>query len=233
MHINTIHMPVLVLASLVFLLSGTPSPAKEPGGSTVSPDRAAPSGFRESIPAHPGGKRRPVSFVAEEISLKIAGSRVSVTGRYLLQSDLPDKRAIPLAYPFPVGGAGHYPDTIRVFRGKDLAPVPFDEDRKQAAVFFRIEGEGDVEFTAYYSQKLRKREATYILTTTKEWGAPLQSATFHVTLPDSLIPIFWSYLPDRSERSGNQVTYIIHRTNFLPERDMIVRWKPRTERQSQ
>ena len=48
----------------------------------------------------------PVSFDGEEISLNVTANRVTVTGRYHLHSDLPGKHAVPLAYPFPMGGGG-------------------------------------------------------------------------------------------------------------------------------
>jgi hypothetical protein len=210
------------VAAIILLawFTAVPSFAREEGAAASPEGRAAPR-YRES---------GPVSFVGEEISLAITGGRVTVTGRYRLHSSLPGKHAVPLAYPFPVGAKADYPDTIRVFQGKELVPVKFDEDRKQAAAFFRIEAEGDFEFTAVYSQRLRAREATYILTTTREWGVPLQTAEFRVTLPNNLTPTYWSWPPDRTERKNGFTTYRIHRANFFPDRDLTVRWKPRKGR---
>ncbi|MFA6473048.1 MAG: DUF4424 family protein [Candidatus Latescibacterota bacterium] len=182
-------------------------------------------GDTEGQPFHPDNPTGPVSFVGEKISLTITPKRVSVTGRYFMHSNQPGKHTIPLAYPFPLGAASDYPDTIRVYREENGIPVIFEENRKQGDIFFSIEAEGDFEFTAYYSQKLRKHEATYILTTTKEWGAPLKSADFYITMPNSMIPIFWSFTPDSKKRSKGFTTYSIHRTDFLPLRDLTVRWK--------
>jgi hypothetical protein len=179
---------------------------------------------------HQDNPTGPVSFVSEVISLSITENRVSVSGRYNLRSNLPGKHTIPLAYPFPLGAASDYPDTIRVYQEKNGIPITFEENRKQGEIFFKIEAEGDFEFTAYYSQKLRKREATYILTTTKEWGAPLKSADFYITLPNNLIPTFWSFPPDSNQRNKGFTAYSIHRTDFLPLRDLTVHWKLRKAR---
>ncbi len=212
---------LLITVGTVLSLAEPPSP----GSDSVVTD------FRANLRPLPAEASGPVRFVSEEIDLRVTGGRVTVTGRYHLHSDLPETRAIPLAYPFPVNAGADFPDTIRVYQGKGRIPVPFEEDRNGAAVFFRIEAGRNFEFTAVYSQKLGAGEATYILTTTKAWGAPLRSARFTVTLPDSLVPVFWSYPPDRTERKAEGVTmYSIHRTDFLPDRDLTLRWKPRKAR---
>ncbi len=99
-------------------------------------------GIRTSVyaqairPVAPRGATGPVSFMREEIALRVDGNRAAVTGRYHLRANQPGTHTVPLAYPFPVGAAAEYPDTIRVFRGKDLAPVIFEEDpRARHGVF--------------------------------------------------------------------------------------------------
>lgn len=218
---------LLLCTDLPFTAGIAPSWANPPSPGPDTERSAVRTNPSPALTKAPG----PVRFVSEEIDVRVTEGRVTVTGRYHLHSDLPGTRAIPLAYPFPVNAGADFPDTIRVYQGKDRIPVPFEEDRKGSAVFFRIEAGGDFEFTAVYSQKLRADEAAYILTTTKAWGAPLRSARFAVTLPDSLVPVFWSYPPDRVERKTGGITvYSIHRTEFLPDRDLTLRWKPRKAR---
>ncbi|MEO0098643.1 MAG: hypothetical protein ABIK94_03530, partial [candidate division WOR-3 bacterium] len=60
-------------------------------------------------------------------------------------------------------------------------------------------------FFVYYEQKLRGREARYIVKTTQKWRRPLKLAHFLIELPESLSSYKISYSADSTKREGGEM----------------------------
>ncbi len=187
-------------------------------------ERKSPPTVQKNKEKIPGPR---VTFAGEKIIMDIEDGRVTVTGHYYFRRNDPEKVSIPLIYPFPVNGNMSFPDTVEVFQGDRLSPVEYRENIQSGAIYFKVNVEMESEFTVRYSQELHAPEAVYILETTKAWGRPLLWAEFVFSLPAHLRMTECSYTPDSSTSEDNRTVYRITRKNFMPDRNLTVRWTER------
>ncbi|MFB3907332.1 MAG: hypothetical protein ACE15D_02915 [Candidatus Eisenbacteria bacterium] len=73
-------------------------------------------------------------------------------------------------------------------------------------------------------QKILTGYAPYILTTARLWGRPLRRATFEIRLPPEAEPSEFSYPFERRTDRG-RVVYTYEVRDFIPDRDIVVRWR--------
>lgn len=76
-----------------------------------------------------------------------------------------------------------------------------------------------------YVQQISRNHAIYIVTTTSQWGEPIELAEFEFRVPRNLEDVELSFEPDRVEDRGDTVVYFMSRTDFMPRSDLEVRWK--------
>ena len=65
----------------------------------------------------------------------------------------------------------------------------------------------------------------YILTTTKKWGKPLETAEFIIKLPASYKLKHISFDYDRHTKSDEYNIYRIIKNNFMPDQNLVIIWK--------
>ena len=174
----------------------------------------------KNIAEHQSG----ISFEREKISIHITYGRVSVSGNYFLHNHDEGKRIMPLSYPFPVNKDTEFPDSISVSFAGDYLPIPFEKDEEHGVVFFAVPVRGLTEFVVYYSQKIHRPTARYILTTTHAWKEPLKSAEFTIKTPQNFDKLDFNYKPDLTISEHDCIFYLIKRTDFLPEKDLEITW---------
>jgi hypothetical protein len=174
----------------------------------------------------------PLSFDSERIRLEVVGDSLEVRGTYILLCRGRGETPIPLFYPFPrdtlLGGfrmvslefrtsasdtagasAGRWESVPGIFAVRWWIP-PCQSDTLVAE--------------SVYRQALRADYARYIVTTTRAWGRPLKRAAFEIRLPAGAEPIEFSFPFERGE--GKEAVYRYEATDFLPDRDIVVRWQP-------
>lgn len=158
-----------------------------------------------------------VKFAKEEINLKIDSTDVTVEGKYYFKNRSNVQKRMKLFYPFPIDTKHNYPYYIEVkgltFENKDSG-ITFD---------VRVKPLEEKEVTVIYSQKTSALDASYILTTTKEWNEPLEESKLIVNVP-SIFNVTLSYKPDSIIRKDNRTFHYITKQNFLPDSDLIIRW---------
>jgi hypothetical protein len=164
-----------------------------------------------------------VQFARELISIAVEDTSITVDGIYVLRNPAPFPRPQTLFYPFPVDSTHPYPDSISVWRRKQ--PVEFGV-REDGVVFsVEIPAEGAVGIRVIYRQACPGQSGCYILTTTAAWERPLKSADFVITLADGLELEWTAYEVLPVEDEGGRSRYEFSREDFMPDRDLCLRWK--------
>lgn len=167
-----------------------------------------------------------VQFARERISIAVEDTSITVDGTYVMRNPAPYARTQSLFYPFPVDSTHPYPDSVSVWRRKQ--PVEFGV-REDGVVFsVEIPAEASVGFRVVYRQACRDRSGCYILTTTAAWERPLKSADFVITLAEGLELEWTAYEVFPVEGGGGGRRYEFSREDFMPDRDLCLRWKPAT-----
>ena len=160
-----------------------------------------------------------VEFTSERIEMSIRGNTLTIRGTYHFTNPNPEPVRVTMLYPFPVDATHPFPHAIRV------KPIAYRKVKDGITWTVEAGPNGKPFVDVVYSQKCRERSAKYILTTTKAWGQALKQAEFIVRVPSSFKEVTLSYTPDSlKEIKGEQVFYLT-RKDFLPEKDLEVRWK--------
>lgn len=79
-----------------------------------------------------------------------------------------------------------------------------------------------------YRQAVRGGRCTYLLTTARSWGRPIQEAQFLLRLPRSFVADSCSLKPDGCRESDGERLCFWKRLEFLPEQDFVI-WYRRLE----
>jgi hypothetical protein len=165
-------------------------------------------------------QEKEASFVRENITMKIERDHFYVIGSYYLKNN--DQNGITLVYPFPTGPEYGAVDSFYIFNlsGKDTIKVYKSSPER---VLFSLELEKDTEtgIQVSYRQKLNSNVAKYIITTTRVWQEPLESAYYQLIVPEEIKITSFSILPDDSLDTGSEKIYYWKKFNFMPEKDMV------------
>jgi hypothetical protein len=78
-----------------------------------------------------------------------------------------------------------------------------------------------------YEQPTLDGSGCYILTTTGEWKRPLARADFEVLVPPAIELESMSYDAERVVDTPQGRAHRFGRENFMPKKDLCVRWKVR------
>jgi hypothetical protein len=160
-----------------------------------------------------------VEFSSERIEMSIRGNTLTIHGIYHFTNPNPEPARVTMLYPFPVDATHPFPHAIRV------KPIAYRKVKDGITWTVEAGPNGKPTVNVVYSQRCLDRSAKYILTTTQAWGQALKQAEFIVRVPSSFKEVTLSYTPDSlKEIKGEQVFYLT-RKDFLPEKDLEVRWK--------
>ncbi len=221
-----------VAASLAFAAAASPAaanPVPEPEESsaaavmvTVAAAGAAAAFATYMLYRHAASLNP--SFVGEDVTITLTPARAKVEGVYRFRNPGEDARTLKLRYPFARGPALGEPDDVVVRDGEGRA-VPFSWKGRDAAFEVTVPPRGEAEVAVSYEQSCRGEEFTYILTSTRKWRRPIESAAFAVEVPPELAPIEGSYgLEEVAAREG-VVRYELRRGDFYPDVDLNLRWR--------
>lgn len=160
------------------------------------------------------------SFFKEDLTFRIEGDRFFVNGIYSLRNKYISDNKIVLNYPFPTDTIYTYPDSLYIYNlntGQEIN----NYIKKDDGVIFDVEIDSITDLFISYQQQLKSNVARYILTTTKQWGAPFEIATYKLIYNDTLQIKSFSNKPDKQERFEDGIVYYWTKENFMPSKDMI------------
>jgi hypothetical protein len=184
-----------------------------------------------AAPAIPAGSETPsqgIRFQKERIQVFVRAKSIRVQGLYTFVNPEPSPRRETLFYPIPVDSL-HPPQDyvlVRVANGT-VTTKPLGN-----GVVFAIDvpADGSLDVEVIYEQTCLDGSGCYILTSTAEWKAPLEHASFEIHVPDS-IEIGWMAYDVRAKDGGRKErVYAFSRDDFMPEKDLCLRWHVRGTR---
>ena len=169
----------------------------------------------------------PIRFDSEIIRIKMMPDSIEVEGIYQMLCRYTGMPQIGLFYPYPedslLGGARSLFLEARTPRGPSW-PLEFMESSMGTGARWRVPlDRGDtLLIRTVYRQARKTTYGRYIVTTTSAWGRPLRNARFEITLPAGARDPEFSFPFELSEEGY----YFYETTDFLPDVDIIVNWKP-------
>jgi hypothetical protein len=173
----------------------------------------------------PSRSQQPVEFARERIAIFVDGGGIAVDGVYVLRNPTPRDRVQALFYPFPVDSTHPFPDSISVWQKQE--PVPFERSGDGVVFSIEVAAGKSAGFRVVYEQKCLDNTGCYILTTTTIWNRPLEWADFEITFADGVELEWAAYeLTPLGNQKGVR-TYEFSREDFMPEKDLCLRWKAR------
>ena len=165
-------------------------------------------------------------FVEESVTLFLHPNEMEVEGRYKFEG-VPDDGLVSLRYPIAGDGMGLPKiDRIQLHAEdkRDLLPVDYVEDELGAKLVLKPGGAYRYDLEIRYHQPLVGHSATYLVTTAKEWGRPLEQGTFQVIADTSLGDPHFEWPFQALERNGSTRRYLYQARPFSPDRDLVVTW---------
>ena len=171
----------------------------------------------------------PVDFFKEDITLSVADSFASVSGTYYFRNNTERDGKMPVMFPFYVDSSSLYPDTISIFviSGNDSTRLDYRNARERNSIIIGIPLFSKL-ITIWhldYRQKILGNKATYILTSTAAWGAPLEEATYKFIVPSSYEDVHVWPEADTVIANGKMIKYEANRSNLMPAQNMTIEWK--------
>lgn len=161
-----------------------------------------------------------VRFTSERIDVRVHPDEIFVDGYYLYKNPFPFPVVQGFSIPFPIDKDHPEPQEPHVER---LAP------EKKALRLRRLLGKTgfEVYFSAHqeaeikvsYCQKAGGANATYILTTTRPWGRPLDYGVYTLYTRGTVIVSSNYSFNLQNNASGFQ------KTGFMPEKDWQFTWR--------
>ncbi len=170
-----------------------------------------------------------LDFFKEEITLTVGEGVSNVSGIYYFRSNTDRDGIIPIIFPFYVDSLSLFPDSMYayVLNGADTSKLDIRSSRMKNAVRISIpiKANGITVWHLDYSQKIKSNRAVYIITSTNAWGKPLEDAAYRFIIPKRFKDVQAWPEPDSSIIKGDNCEYLARRTNFMPNRDMVISWK--------
>ncbi len=160
-----------------------------------------------------------ISFTSEFIDFRIDQKYFSVNGIYTFVNKTKANSNTIIFYPFTVNSDSI--DSIHVINLKNMNRVRYFKKERYISFNLKISSYDTVEYNIFYRQPLKIKN-TYILTTTKYWGAPLDNAVYTLTADKNIKITSFSFEPDSSKSNLESTIWFWHKRNFQPEMDFVI-----------
>lgn len=167
-----------------------------------------------------------VNFTSERIDVHVYPDEILVDGYYFYKNPFPFPVIQGFYIPFPVDKDHPEPFDVNVERltpAKEQLRLRHIFGKTGFDVYFSAKEEAEIRVT--YRQKAVTADATYILTTTRPWGRPLENGVY-MLYPHGTVIVSSNYpfnLP------GNAPGF--HKTGFMPEKDWRFSWRSENEKE--
>jgi hypothetical protein len=162
-----------------------------------------------------------VRFTDEQIDIRVYPDHVLMQGTYVYQNPFPFPVVQGLSVPFPIDS--DHPTPIQ-HTARQLVPkretltTRYILGRHRFNLFFKAYEE--IHLAVEYRQQAPKRNAKYLLSTTKPWKHPLRKGIYRL-FPHEVIITRSNY--DLGARDHDHFSF--QRTNFMPQDDWYFSWK--------
>jgi len=168
-------------------------------------------------------------FVREEISIHVHGEYCTLVGRYEFRNTQNHAALWPIFYPLLNTDTIPLADSIRIRDAGTEELLPFESGVSGVSFALNMPPRASKSIRISYRQRTPKQRMDYILTSTQQWGKPLESATFRVVVPDSLRLTHMSPDYDSLMKRGHDVEHFIHKKVFMPHSNLSIKWERRRQ----
>ena len=168
---------------------------------------------------------QPLSFARERIEISVINNLSWVKGTYHFVNHGPLDVRRSISYPFSFAHHQSKPLSISIRDLNDQILIPFTKLSESVLFSLEIPGNREKIFQVVYCQAVPDSTFEYILTTTQVWHKPLEHAEYVVTLHDGYQLKSISLPYDYKNMRGDSTTYYITRENFMPEKNLTLRWE--------
>lgn len=172
------------------------------------------------------GYSQEIHFSSEKLEFVIGDNSVSLTGKYRFKNPLDQSVAQPLIYPFVITEDLPFPDSVDV-RQENGQPVHFNKGKDFVSFIVKIPPKGNITIDVYYRQPVKKNRFEYILTTTRNWQQPLDSAEFFIRVPEFYDVAELSFPYGWIDTTAGFKTYCLRFEDFYPDKNLIFAWQRR------
>lgn len=162
-----------------------------------------------------------VRFTEEQIDIRVYPDYVVMQGIYVYQNPFPFPVVQGLSVPFPIDV--DHPTPIQL-SARQLAPkqktlkTRYILGRHRFNLLFNAYEQ--IQISVEYRQQAPKRNAKYLLSTTKPWRRPLRKGMYRL-FPQEVIITRSNYALE----SGDYADFRFQRKNFMPQEDWYFSWK--------
>jgi len=166
-----------------------------------------------------------LQFEKEKIRIKISEDEYRLVGDYYFNN--PGARACrqKIFYPIIKNQNLPFPHFFKVTNVLKNQAVPFTQVKNGIFFWIDLPAFSKAVYRVEYQQKALNKKLEYILTTTSTWGEPLKSAEFLITIPLNC-KLENISIPYESETKNSKTkSYLIHKKNFNPQKNLIIEWR--------
>lgn len=160
-----------------------------------------------------------IDFIEEHIDFSLDNKNFSVNGIFTFYNNSNEVVRQRIIFPFAV--ETEQIDSIRIIHLNQYRTTHYTLLEKAVSFDLIFLPKDTLDISVYYRQKT-KTINTYILTSTKMWGKPLDKAVYTLTTTKDMNISSFSYAPDTIRIIQDKKTYYWEKYHFLPENDFDV-----------
>ena len=160
-----------------------------------------------------------VTFFEEHIDFNLDAEHFSINGIYSFHNTTNNTVYQHILFPFAV--KVNVIDSIRILDLNRLTEIKYNVLDSAVSFNLCLLPNDTLDINLFYRQKTSTKN-TYIITTTKYWGKPLDKAVYTLTIPKETIIDSFSYAPDTMRIIPGKKLYIWDKSDFSPQLDFDV-----------
>ncbi len=166
-----------------------------------------------------------LQFEKEKIRIKISEDEYRLVGDYYFNNSGAKVIRQKIFYPIIINQDLPFPHFFKVTNVLKNQTVPFTKVKNGIYFWIELTAFSKAVYRVEYRQKALSKKLEYILTTTSKWGKPLKSAEFLITMPLNCELENISIPYDSETKNLQTKSYLIHKKNFTPQKNLIIEWK--------
>ena len=157
-----------------------------------------------------------VTFFEEHIDFSIDNKYFNINGIYSFYNNSNEIVNQDILFPFAVKSS--LIDSIRVINLNSMKALSFSKLDHAISFSLLLQPKDTLDINIFYRQKSSNKN-TYIITTTRMWGRPLDKAIYRLTAPKDMDVHSFSYKPDTMRILDEKKIYQWDKYHFSPQSD--------------
>jgi hypothetical protein len=164
-----------------------------------------------------------IEFLEEHVVLMLDTRILSVNGEFTVKNMSENRSSFKIFFSFPSDSNQGTPQNIKIIHDSTAIHHKW-HNNSMISFMLNLEPETRETFRIEYSQNLGSTSAAYCMASMRDWGKPLERASFEVRVPLDLPELSINYRPDSVLSTPVYKSYLIRRKDFSSHEDLIVKW---------